>query len=153
MVYLTALQAIIPHGNYNTCAGIPSRRCDLTSPPLFLVFSDSRYLLAAWAFYANSSRLLSDCITTSSLSLLLTLATYYWLLLTTVCFFLLSDKSQSQSYVTTDGQPVSLSWNKTPIWGLRSDLDCCLTVAGLLIWGALSDERMGLPFAIATGPR
>jgi hypothetical protein len=40
----------------------------------------------------------------------------------------------SQSYVTTDGQPASLSWNKAPIWGLQPDLDCCLTVAGLLIW-------------------
>jgi hypothetical protein len=61
--------------------------------------------------------------------------------------------SQSQSYVTTDGQAASLSWNKAPIWGLRPDLDYCLTVAGLLIWGALSDERTGLSFAIATGPR
>jgi hypothetical protein len=60
---------------------------------------------------------------------------------------------QSQSYVTTDGQPASLSWNKAPIWGLRPDLDYCLTVAGLLIWGTLSDERTGLPCAIATGPR
>jgi hypothetical protein len=56
--------------------------------------------------------------------------------------------SQSQSYVTTDGQPASLSWNKAPIWGLRPDLDYCLTVAGLLIWGALSDERTGVPFAL-----
>jgi hypothetical protein len=62
-------------------------------------------------------------------------------------------QSQSQSYITTDGQPASLSLNKAPIWGLRSDLDYCLTVAGLLIWGALSDERTGLPFAIATGSR
>jgi hypothetical protein len=59
----------------------------------------------------------------------------------------------SQSHVTTDGQPASLSWNKAPIWGLRPDLDYCLTVAGLLIWGALSDEMTGLPFAIATGAR
>jgi hypothetical protein len=62
-------------------------------------------------------------------------------------------QSQSESYVTTDGQPASLSWNKAPIWGLRPDLDYCLTIAGVLIWGALSDERTGLPFAIATGPR
>jgi hypothetical protein len=48
---------------------------------------------------------------------------------------------QSQSYVTTDGQSASLSWNKAPIWGLRPDLYYCLTVAGLLTWGALSDER------------
>jgi hypothetical protein len=61
--------------------------------------------------------------------------------------------NQSQSYVTTDGQPTSLSWNKAPIWGLRPDLDYCLTVAGLLIWSALSDERTGLVFSIATGPR
>jgi hypothetical protein len=60
---------------------------------------------------------------------------------------------QSRSYITTDGQPASLSWNKAPIWGLRPDLDYCLTVAGLLGWGALSDERTGLSFAIATGPR
>jgi hypothetical protein len=59
---------------------------------------------------------------------------------------------QSQSYVTTDGQPASLSWNKAPVWGLRPDLDYCLTVAGLLVWGALSDKRTGLTFAIATGP-
>jgi hypothetical protein len=63
----------------------------------------------------------------------------------------LSIQSQSQSYVTTDGQPASLSWNKAPTWGLRQDLYYCLTVAGLLVWGALSDERTGLPFAIATG--
>jgi hypothetical protein len=31
-------------------------------------------------------------------------------------------KSQSQNYVTTDGQSASLSWNKAPIWGLRPDL-------------------------------
>jgi hypothetical protein len=59
--------------------------------------------------------------------------------------------SQSQSYITTDGQPASLSWNKAPIWGLRPDLDYCLTVACLLVWGALSDERRGLSFAIAAG--
>jgi hypothetical protein len=47
----------------------------------------------------------------------------------------LSSQSQSQSHVTTDGQPASLSWNKAPIRGLRPDLDYCLTVAGLLIWG------------------
>jgi hypothetical protein len=62
-------------------------------------------------------------------------------------------ESESESYVTTDGQPVSLSWNKAPIWGLRPDLDYCLTVAGLLVWGALFDERTGLPFAIFTGTR
>jgi hypothetical protein len=29
----------------------------------------------------------------------------------------------------------------------------CQTVAGLLMWGTLSDERAGLPFTIAAGPR
>jgi hypothetical protein len=58
--------------------------------------------------------------------------------------------SQSQSYVTTDGQSASLSWNKAPTWGLRPDLYYCLTVTGFLMWGALSDERMGLSFARVT---
>jgi hypothetical protein len=48
-------------------------------------------------------------------------------------------KSKSESYVTTDCQSASLSWNKAPIWGLRPDFYYCLTVAGLLMWGALSD--------------
>jgi hypothetical protein len=26
--------------------------------------------------------------------------------------------TESESYVTTDGQSASSSWNKTPIWGL-----------------------------------
>jgi hypothetical protein len=30
-------------------------------------------------------------------------------------------ESEPESYVTTDGQTASLSWNKTPIWGLRPD--------------------------------
>jgi hypothetical protein len=65
----------------------------------------------------------------------------------------LRQQPESESYVTTDGQPASQSWHKAPFWGLRPDLYYCLTVAGLLIWGALSDERTGLSFAIATGPR
>jgi hypothetical protein len=60
--------------------------------------------------------------------------------------------NESESYIMTDGQSASLSWNKAPIWGLRQDLDYCQTVAALL-WGVLSDERMGLSFATATGPR
>jgi hypothetical protein len=40
----------------------------------------------------------------------------------------------------TDGQSTSLSWHKAPIWGLRPYLYYCMTVAGLLMWGALSDE-------------
>jgi hypothetical protein len=43
-----------------------------------------------------------------------------------------------------DGQSASMSWNKTPIWGLRPDFYYCQTVAGLLMWDALSDERTAL---------
>jgi hypothetical protein len=53
----------------------------------------------------------------------------------------------------TDGQSASLSWNKAPIWGLRLEFYYCQTVAGWLMWGALSEERMGLPFTINAGPR
>jgi hypothetical protein len=60
--------------------------------------------------------------------------------------------SESESYVTTDGQSASLSWNKALIWGLRPDFYYCQTVAALLMWGAYSDERTGLSFTIAAGP-
>jgi hypothetical protein len=63
------------------------------------------------------------------------------------------NRSESESYVTTDGQSASLSWNKTSVWGLRPDSYYCQTVAGLLMWGTLSVERMGLSFTIAAGPR
>jgi hypothetical protein len=53
----------------------------------------------------------------------------------------------------TDGQSASLSWNKAPIWGLRPDSYYCQTVAGLLMWVALSDKKIGLLFTIAAGPR
>jgi hypothetical protein len=61
--------------------------------------------------------------------------------------------SRVESYVTTDGQSGSLSWNKAPIWGLQPDFCCCQTVAGLLMWDALSNERTGLSFKTAAGPR
>jgi hypothetical protein len=48
---------------------------------------------------------------------------------------------------------VSPSWNKAPIWGLLPDFYYCRTVAGLLMWSTLSDERTGLSFTIAAGPR
>jgi hypothetical protein len=37
--------------------------------------------------------------------------------------------------------------------GPRPDFYYCHTVTGLLLWGALSDERKDLPFTIAAGPR
>jgi hypothetical protein len=49
-------------------------------------------------------------------------------------------------------QSASLSWCQAPIWGLRPYFHCCHTVAGLLMWSALSDEGTGLPFRIAAGP-
>jgi hypothetical protein len=39
------------------------------------------------------------------------------------------------------------------MWSLRPDFYYCPTVACLLIWGALSDERTGLSFTIAAGLR
>jgi hypothetical protein len=59
----------------------------------------------------------------------------------------------TQSYVTADGQSASLSWNKALIWDLRPDFYYCQTVAGLLMWDSLSDERTGLSFRDAAGPR
>jgi hypothetical protein len=56
-------------------------------------------------------------------------------------------QNQNQNYVTTDGQSASLSWCQAPIWDLRPDF-FCLTVAGLLTWGALCDERTGLSFTM-----
>jgi hypothetical protein len=44
-------------------------------------------------------------------------------------------------------QSASLSWNKALIWGLRPDLYYSQTVAGLLMWDSLSDERTVLSFA------
>jgi hypothetical protein len=67
--------------------------------------------------------------------------------------FAVGRSNRVESYVTTDGQSASLSWNKAPNWGLRPDFYYCQTVAGLLRWGALSDERTGLSFAVAPGPR
>jgi hypothetical protein len=45
------------------------------------------------------------------------------------------EESESESFVTTDGQSASLSWNKAPIWNLRPDFYYCQTVAVLLMWG------------------
>jgi hypothetical protein len=64
-----------------------------------------------------------------------------------------NSESESESYVTSDGQSASLSWNKAPIWGLRPDFYYCQSVAGLSMWGDVSDERTGLSFTIAAGPR
>jgi hypothetical protein len=45
-------------------------------------------------------------------------------------------KSESESYVTTDSQSASLSWNKAPIWGLRPDIYYSLTITALFLWAS-----------------
>jgi hypothetical protein len=62
-------------------------------------------------------------------------------------------QSQSQSYVTTNRQSVSLSWCQAPILVPRPDFYYWQTVSGFLMWGAVSDERAGLSFTTAAGPR
>jgi hypothetical protein len=57
---------------------------------------------------------------------------------------------QSQSHFVTDGQSVSQSlsqsWCWVLIWSSWPGISFCLTVTVLSMWGALSDERMGLSF-------
>jgi hypothetical protein len=82
----------------------------------------------------------------------------YWLQQFTNYYLIhcnLSIESESESYVTTDGQSASLSWYKAPIRGLRPDFfpfGIRVTVTFLIPWGALSDERTGLSFVCAAGP-
>jgi hypothetical protein len=64
----------------------------------------------------------------------------------------LTSECESESYITTDVQLASLSWNKAPIWGLGPEFYYCQTVAGLLMWGSFPDERRGLSFITAAGP-
>jgi hypothetical protein len=40
----------------------------------------------------------------------------------------------------------------SPIWDSWLDIHYCLTVTVLFLWGALSDERTGVPFVYAAGP-
>jgi hypothetical protein len=65
-------------------------------------------------------------------------------------------QSQSQSYITTDGQSASPSWSQALIWDPRQifpilSLIIVLTVSGLLMWGTLSDEKLGLYFSVFAG--
>jgi hypothetical protein len=63
-----------------------------------------------------------------------------------------SQSSQSQCYVTTDGQSASLSWCQAPVWGQRADFYYSWTFPGLLMWGALSDDKTDVSFTLAADP-
>jgi hypothetical protein len=76
-----------------------------------------------------------------------------WSLVSIFYYSVRLSASRVESYITTDGPSASLSWNKAPVWGLRPDIYFYQTVAGLLISGALSDERTGLLFKIVAGPQ
>jgi hypothetical protein len=52
----------------------------------------------------------------------------------------IESESESESYVRTDGQSASLSWNEAPIWGLRPDIYYSLTLM-VLFCGAPSLTR------------
>jgi hypothetical protein len=58
----------------------------------------------------------------------------------------------SQSYSVTDGRSISKSWCRTPS-GAHDQIFISFTVTVLFLWGALSDERTGLSFVYAAGPR
>jgi hypothetical protein len=53
----------------------------------------------------------------------------------------------------TDGQSANLYRCQDPIWGPRPDFYHCQCEAGLLMWDALSNERMHLSFTTDAGPR
>jgi hypothetical protein len=59
-------------------------------------------------------------------------------------------KSKLCYYRRSVGQSILVS---SLIWGSKPDFYYCQTVAGILMWGALSDERTGLSFTISAGPR
>jgi hypothetical protein len=52
-----------------------------------------------------------------------------------ICISVEHDLTKNESYVTTDGQPASLSWYKAPIWGLRQDLYYLYDSYGLVLVG------------------
>jgi hypothetical protein len=63
-----------------------------------------------------------------------------------------SKKEKLKSELCYDQRSVSQSvLVSSHIWGPRPDFCYCHTVAGLFMWGTLSDERTGLSFTIADG--
>jgi hypothetical protein len=64
------------------------------------------------------------------------------------------NQSQSQSYFTTGGlRPISSSWWQVPWDSRHSNFIFQLALAVIVLCNILSDERIGLSFAIAAGPR
>jgi hypothetical protein len=59
---------------------------------------------------------------------------------------------ESESYVTTDGQPASLSWSKAPIWGLRPDLYYLCDCYGLVLVGRPLWREVGSVFCMCCWP-
>jgi hypothetical protein len=66
------------------------------------------------------------------------------------------EKLYSQSYITTDSLSVSPSRYQAPTWNPRpifSIFDFFFLLSGLLMWGALSDEKSGQYFSVFGGHR
>jgi hypothetical protein len=59
---------------------------------------------------------------------------------------------ESESYVTTDGQPASLSWSKAPIWGSRPDLYYLCHSYGLVLVGRPLRREVGAVFCMCCWP-
>jgi hypothetical protein len=67
---------------------------------------------------------------------------------------LLSEICEDRSYFTTDGQSVSNVFVSSILVGLATRYYflsecCCMKFAVLFLWGALSDERSRLQFAVS----
>jgi hypothetical protein len=60
-------------------------------------------------------------------------------------------RSQSEGHIATDGQSVSLVVE--PHVGITTRYLLLFDSNGRVLWGALSDERTGLSFVYAVGPR
>jgi hypothetical protein len=69
-----------------------------------------------------------------------------------------TDRHTRQWVSRSVGQSASLSLCQAPIWDSRPILllllfNCFLTVTGILMWGALSDEKSGLKFSVVAKHR
>jgi hypothetical protein len=71
---------------------------------------------------------------------------------TTNSVIVTESESESESYVTTDGQLASLSWSKTPIWGLWPDLYYMCDSYGLVLVGRPLWREVGSVLRICCWP-